>query len=228
MTKEKSHKTKIIVALDYTNPLDALEMAAKLRDHVDGFKINHALWSQSVYIKDYTKDNELFIDCKLWDTPNTVKQVLQKIVDKGATMTTISTFNNEAVFDVAQEYAEQIKLLAVTYLTSWNPEDQRQIAKDMPYNMWRDHVARIRHKGFKGIICSPLDIVQIKQEDFMHDLYRVCPGIKYESELKGQSRTTTPKEAQELGADYLVIGRSITESSDPIDTIQNIRQSLSA
>ena len=226
MTKEKSHKTKIIIALDYTNPLDALEMASKLRDHVDGFKINHALWSQSVYIKDYTKDNELFIDCKLWDTPNTVKQVLQKIVDKGATMTTISTFNNEAVFDVAQEYAEQIKLLAVTYLTSWNPEEQRQIAKDMPYNMWRDHIARIRHKGFKGIICSPLDIVQIKHEDFMHDLYRVCPGIKYESELKGQSRTTTPKEAQELGADYLVIGRSITEASDPIKTVKEIYDSL--
>ena len=46
---------KIIVALDYTNPLEALEMCAKLRDVADGFKINHALWSQSVYIKDYTK-----------------------------------------------------------------------------------------------------------------------------------------------------------------------------
>ena len=64
----------IIVALDYTNPLEALEMAAKLRDHVDGFKINHALWSQSVYIKDYTS-KELFIDCKLWDTPNTILAV---------------------------------------------------------------------------------------------------------------------------------------------------------
>ena len=88
---------KIIVALDYTNPLDALEMAAKLRGHVDGFKTNHTLWSQSVYIKDYTDGHELFVDCKLWDTPNTVKQVLQKIVDKGATMTTISTFNNNCL-----------------------------------------------------------------------------------------------------------------------------------
>ena len=91
--------SKIIVALDYTNPLDALEMCAKLRGIVDGFKINHALWSQSVYIKDYTEAGELFVDCKLWDTPNTVKTVLQKIVDKGATMTTVSTLNNLATFD---------------------------------------------------------------------------------------------------------------------------------
>ena len=213
---------KILVSLETKKSLD---LAERIKDYVDGFKINHLLWDEIVAWPDSWK-KELFVDFKLWDTPNTVKQVLQKIVDKGATMTTISTFNNEAVFDVAQEYAEQIKLLAVTYLTSWNPEEQRQIAKDMPYNMWRDHVARIRHKGFKGIICSPLDIVQIKHEDFMHDLYRVCPGIKYESELKGQSRTTTPKEAQELGADYLVIGRSITEASDPIKTVKEIYDSL--
>ena len=95
--------TKIIVALDYTNPLDALEMTAKLRGHADGFKINHALWSQSVYVKDYCEGNELFIDLKLWDTPNTIDTVLQKIVDKGATMTTISTLNNEAVFETIQK-----------------------------------------------------------------------------------------------------------------------------
>ena len=127
---------KIIVALDYTNPLDALEMAARLRDVVDGFKINHALWSQSVYIKDYTKDNELFIDCKLWDTPNTVKQVLQKIVDKGATMTTICTHNNTAVFEAVQPFAEQIKLLGVTYLTSWHGQERAELFKDTVQVMW--------------------------------------------------------------------------------------------
>ena len=99
--------SKIIVALDYTNPLEALEMCAKLRDVADGFKINHALWSQSVYIKDYTQAGELFVDCKLWDTPNTVKQVVQKIVDKGATMTTICTHNNEAVFQELKPFTKE-------------------------------------------------------------------------------------------------------------------------
>ena len=97
--------SKIIVALDYTDPLDALEMIAKLRGIVDGFKINHALWNESNYIKDY-EFNELFIDCKLWDTPNTVKTVMQKIIDKGATMTTVSTLNNKAVFDELEDFKD--------------------------------------------------------------------------------------------------------------------------
>ena len=215
---------KIIVALDYTNPLDALEMAAKLRGHVDGFKTNHTLWSQSVYIKDYTDGHELFVDCKLWDTPNTVKQVLQKIVDKGATMATISTFNNNSVFEEVKEFADKIKLLGVSYLTSWNAEEQYELYNDLPEHMWRKSIERIKNVGFSGIICSPHDIPTINLYD--RSLLRVCPGIKYNQELKGQSRTVTPKLAQQLGADYLIIGRSITHSKDPIKTISDIRNSL--
>ena len=60
-----------------------------------------------------------------------------------------------------------------------------------------------------------------------YNLIRVCPGIKYEkTELKGQSKTATPREAYELGADYLVIGRSITEASDPVEKVKEIYDSL--
>ena len=216
---------KIIVALDYTNPLDALEMAARLRDVVDGFKINHALWSQSVYIKDYTKDNELFIDCKLWDTPNTVKQVLQKIVDKGATMTTICTHNNTAVFEAVQPFAEQIKLLGVTYLTSWHGQERAELFKDTVQVMWRENIDRIVPYGFKGMICSPQDIDTMSFAK-NNKLLKVCPGIQYESKNTGQTRTNTPTEAVQLGADYLVIGRSITQADDPIEVANRIRKEL--
>ena len=229
-TRIMTNTSKIIVALDYTNPLDALEMAAKLRDVVDGFKINHALWSQSVYIKDYTKDNELFIDCKLWDTPNTVKQVLQKIVDKGATMTTICTQNSESVFEAIQPFASMTKLLGVTYLTSWDGQERTALYNNTVEQMWENSIDKMIKYKFAGVICSPLDIKTIKFVKPYNHLIKVCPGIQtknYESK-KDQKRVTTPKEGQQLGADFLVIGRSITESSDPIDTIQNIRQSLSA
>ena len=88
---------------------------------VDGFKINHLLWEQSEILKSFA--DELFIDCKLWDTPNTVEQVLNRIIKKGATMTTISTHNNDAVFEVCEQYANDIKLLGVTYLTSWTSSE---------------------------------------------------------------------------------------------------------
>jgi orotidine-5'-phosphate decarboxylase len=214
----------IIVALDYTNPLKALEMAAKLRDHVDGFKINHALWSQSVYIKDYT-DKELFIDCKLWDTPNTIKTVVEKIIAKGASMTTISTLNSPEVFETLKQYNNDIRLLGVTSLTSWTQQEEYDIHHKSPYHIWETHITKIKD-NFAGIICPVPDLPIIDKIDPDYDLIRVCPGIKYETKLKGQSRTGTPKEAQELGADYVVIGRSITQASDPVERVKEIYDSL--
>ena len=214
----------IIVALDYTNPLKALEMAAKLRDHVDGFKINHALWSQSVYIKDYT-DKELFIDCKLWDTPNTIKTVVEKIIAKGASMTTISTLNSPEVFETLKQYNNDIRLLGVTSLTSWTQQEEYDIHHKSPYHIWETHITKIKD-NFAGIICPVPDLPIIDKIDPDYDLIRVCPGIKYETKLKGQSRTGTPKEAQELGADYVVIGRSITQASDPVKRVKEIYDSL--
>ena len=167
--------TKIIVALDYTNPLDALEMAAKLRGHVDGFKTNHTLWSQSVYIKDYTEGHELFIDCKLWDTPNTVKQVLQKIVDKGATMTTVSTLNSQSVFEEVSQFADKIKILGVTYLTSWNSDELKNITNQSGPLLWRENIDRIRPYGFTGLICSAKDLHTVNP--LAPDFIKVCPGI---------------------------------------------------
>ena len=215
---------KIIVALDYTNPLDALEMAAKLRHHVDGFKTNHTLWSQSVYIKDYTVDKELFVDCKLWDTPNTIKQVLQKIVDKGATMTTLCTHNNEAAFEEAQQFSDQVKLLGVTYLTSWTGSDLLDILQYLPKGadtMWKENIQRVKKYNFAGMVCSPTDLAVVKP--LAQDMITVCPGI---GSNKGQVRSVTPKQAIELGADYLVIGRTITESDDPIGAVQKIKESI--
>jgi orotidine-5'-phosphate decarboxylase len=197
--------SKIIVALDCINPLDALGIVSKLRGKVDGFKINHMLWDEIGYLKDC---GELFVDCKLWDTPNTVKQVLEKIVDKGATMTTISTFNNDAVFEECSKFADKIKLLGVTYLTSWSSDDQFRLYNKSVKDMWSENINRARG-CLSGIICSPFDIETINEPD----LLKVCPGI---GAHVGQTRTAHPKKAKELGADYLVVGRTITTSNDPI------------
>ena len=207
--------SKIIVALDYNNPLDALEMAAQLRGLVDGFKINHMLWEQSEYLKDC---GELFVDCKLWDTPNTIKQVLEKIIKKGATMVTVSTFNNSVVFDECEKYKNDIKILGVTYLTRWSSQEQFDLYNVNVEDMWYNNINRAR-RCLSGIICSPLDIKTINEPE----LLKVCPGI---GSNKGQTRTVTPLEAQELGADYLIIGRTITNSDDPINTINDIRRSI--
>ena len=215
----------IIVALDYTDPLDALNMAHKLRDHVSGFKINHSLLNQSVYIKSYTS-KELFIDCKLWDTPNTVKLAVSKFIEKGATMTTICTLNNSEVFETLKEFNNDIQLLGVTSLTSWTQQEEYDIHHKSPYHIWDTHITKIKG-NFAGIVCPVPDLPIIDKIDPDYDLVRVCPGIKERQRtLSGQAKTETAVAAMRAGADYVVIGRSITEASDPVQKVKEIYDSL--
>ncbi len=211
--------TKIIIALDSSDAEENITTAQQLKDQVDGFKINHLLLEHTSVIKSFA--DELFIDCKLWDTPNTVKKVMQRIVDLGATMTTVSTLNSLEVFEELQDFTNKIKLLGVTYLTSWSSEDLLGIVHQNAPLLWRENIARVRPYGFAGMICSPKDLQTVNP--LAPHMIKVCPGIGTNS---GQSRTTTPKQAQELGADYLVIGRTITQSKDPIKTLIEIKESL--
>ena len=211
--------TKIIIALDNTSAKANVEIASKLKNKVDGFKVNHLMWEYTDAIRDLA--DELFIDCKLWDTPNTISQVMKRIVSKGATMTTISTLNNSAVFEELQDFRNKIKLLGVTYLTSWTGEDLLSIVHQNAPLLWRENIDRVRPYGFAGMICSPKDLQTVNP--LAPHMIKVCPGIGTNS---GQSRTTTPQQAKELGADYLVIGRTVTESNDPVQTVLDIKESL--
>ena len=210
---------KILVALDNMNFEAAFSMYVQLAPYCDGFKINHNLLDHSSMLSKY--EGEIFIDCKLWDTPNTLCSVIETILDKGATMTTISTFNNSDAFKCLHQYSEDIKLLGVTYLTSWNPEEQFQITRETLDDMWRRNIERIKKYNFTGIICSAQDIRDINKVD--DDLLRICPGITFRSSNSGQARTVSPAGAQKAGADYIILGRSITKSHHPVETIKKIK-----
>ena len=198
---------------------EALDIVPYLRNYIDGVKINHILWNEIDLVA--TEGKEIFFDFKLWDTPNTIKTVLEKIIQKGGTMTTISTYNSEEVFNMLKEYHDKIKLLGVTYPTSWSAKDQYEITREMPDKMWERAIRRIQ--GFYGIICSPLDIVDIKHNDIDEDLKTICPGIGHN---KGQSRVVSAEEASTLGADYIVVGRTVTDADDPVKVIKDIKEKL--
>tara|TARA_R100001369_G_scaffold8426_1_gene20729 strand:- start:1074 stop:1727 length:654 start_codon:yes stop_codon:yes gene_type:complete len=215
---------QIIIALDNMSFDKALESMILLGPFVDGFKINHTLLEHTSMFEKY--EGELMVDLKLWDTPNTVCSVVEKILKTPATMVTISTFNNSEVFQCLHQYSEDIKLLGVTYLTSWSAQEQYQITREMPHDMWRRNTERIRKYGFAGIICSAQDISDISQDSRCDGMLRICPGITFKSSNSGQTRTTSPRIAKDLGADYAVIGRSITQSSDPEETIMSIKKTL--
>ena len=211
---------KILVALDGMDFEKAFAMYVQLAPHCDGFKINHTLLEHSSMFTNY--EGEVMVDLKLWDTPNSVCSIVEKILETPATMCTVSTLNNEEVFKELHQYSEDIKLLGVTYLTSWSSTEQFEIIREMPYDMWRRHLSRIRKYGFAGIVCSAHDIKDMKDDSIL----RICPGITFQSSNSGQSRTTSPRRAMDLGADYAVIGRSITKAKDPVEIITEIKKSL--
>ena len=211
---------KILVALDGMDFEKAFGMYVQLAPHCDGFKINHTLLEHSSMFTNY--EGEVMVDLKLWDTPNSVCSIVEKILETPATMCTVSTLNNEEVFKELHQYSEDIKLLGVTYLTSWSSTEQFEIIREMPYDMWRRHLGRIRKYGFAGIVCSAHDIKDMKDDSIL----RICPGITFQSSNSGQSRTTSPRRAMDLGADYAVIGRSITKAKDPVEIITEIKKSL--
>ena len=102
--------TKIILALDHLDGLEADKTVKLLFDYVDGFKVNHTLYGLVDYINVKHPDKELFVDFKLWDTPNTVRNVVKDVISHGATMTTVSTYNNPEVFEI-------ISAVSYTHLT---------------------------------------------------------------------------------------------------------------
>ena len=215
---------KIIVALDNENAEANIEIAAKLKNKVEGFKVNHLMWEHTGVLKSLA--NELFIDCKLWDTPNTIKQVMKRIVDKGATMTTVSTLNSVSAFEELDLYKDKVKMLGVTYLTSWSGSDLLEIMNWLPGGnkvMWRENIDRIRPYGFAGMICSAKDIETVKP--LAPQMIRVCPGI---GKNKGQVRTVSAKQAIEMGADYIVVGRAITNANDPVQAVEEMKESINS
>ena len=102
-------------------------IAEKVQDYVDGWKIGHIGYGITKYdrtdpwarLNHYrlAPSKEIFFDFKLWDTPNTVKTVIEMCIKSDATMATVSTFNNDAVYKELEQYKDDIKLLAVTYLS---------------------------------------------------------------------------------------------------------------
>ena len=219
---------KIIVSLETKKSID---LAHKIVDYVDGFKINHLLWDEIIaWPEDWAKyrKKELFVDFKLWDTPNTVETVVKKVIDRGGTMVSINAHNSQDVFERLQKISDQIKLVGVVSLTSWDPEAERGILRDVSYNVWQQSMNKLRKNNFQDLVCPVTELRTIKSLDLSGpSAFRyICPGIVFEKEMTGQARTGTPKQAKDEGASTIILGRIVTEAENPNEVLTKIKGSL--
>ena len=167
---------------------------------------------------------EIFLDLKLHDIPNTVKKSIKGLSSLPIKMLTIHTSGGKDMMKAAIEAASgtQIKVFGVTALTSLNNDDTNQIFQRSTSEQVNAMLDLAEEAGIDGVVCSPHELELVSKRN----LLSITPGIRLQESNDDQKRVMTPREAANLGADYLVIGRPITASKDIKKSLNEIYQSL--
>ena len=167
---------------------------------------------------------EIFLDLKLHDIPNTVKKSIKGLSSLPIKMLTIHTSGGKDMIKAAMEAASgtQIKVFGVTALTSLNNDDTNQIFQRSTSEQVNAMLDLAEEAGIDGVVCSPHELKLVSKRN----LLSITPGIRLQESNDDQKRVMTPREATDLGADYLVIGRPITASKDIKKSLNEIYQSL--
>ena len=225
---------KIIVALDLDDINKTLKLVKELKKEAYAFKIGHEFFYNfgiEGYKKIYKICPRIFLDLKLHDIPNTVQKGLKAISKLKPIFTTIHISGGDEMQKIsALKNNKKTNILGVTILTSLDNKQTEKYYKEKNVNILVKKFANYAKKNnLSGLVCSPLEI-NIVRKQVGKGMVLVVPGIRPEKKSKDkkddQKRTLTPKEAIKLGADFLVIGRPITKSKDPLNTIKKINQSI--
>ncbi len=221
---------KIIVALDTANLGKAIKLVQILKKEVYAFKIGHEFFYNfglEGYKKIYKICPRIFLDLKLHDIPNTVEKGLRAIIKLKPIFTTIHLSGGDQMQKISKiKSNKKTKILGVTILTSLDKKQTSKYYKEKNVKMLVKRFSKYaKENNINGLVCSPLEIESIRKA-IGKKMILVVPGIRLQKKLLNkkddQKRTLDPKEAIKLGADFLVIGRPITESKNPLLTIKNI------
>jgi len=171
------------------------------------------------------KGFDIFLDLKLHDIPNTVKKSIEGLKYLPINMLTIHTSGGLQMMKAAMDAVSgaDIKVFGVTALTSLTNDDTNIIYQRDAASQVNAMLEIATQAGIDGVVCSPHELSLVKQKD---SLLSITPGIRLSDSDDDQSRIMTPQKAIELGANYLVIGRPITEASDPKIALKNIYNSI--
>lgn len=229
-----SRLLSIIVALDAKSQYDALTIADQLDPSLCRVKVGKELFTHvgpSIVKLLNDKGFEVFLDLKFHDIPHTTAQAVCAAADLGVWMVNVHASGGRKMMETCVERLKagnyQTQLIAVTVLTSMGREDLKDIGLDVePF----EHVQRLakltQDTGLDGIVCSAQEAKMLR-ETLAQDFALVTPGIRpVGSNADDQKRIVTPKQAMLDGATHLVIGRPITQSEHPNQTLTDILATL--
>ncbi|MDC3184342.1 orotidine-5'-phosphate decarboxylase [Pelagibacteraceae bacterium] len=180
------------------------------------------------YKKIYSICPKIFLDLKLHDIPNTVKKGLEALIKMKPLFTTIHISGGDDMMISSRKSKKNTMILGVSILTSLDSNQTKKYYNQKNVSALVKKFAKEAKKNkLDGVVCSPQEIRYIRNEVGKKFII-VTPGIRIDNKLKSddQKRIETPKKAIKLGANYLVIGRPITKSKDPLKTLKEINKSL--
>ena len=232
MTNQKD--CGLILALDLETREEALEVLDHLGDSVEWVKIGLQLFT--AYGPDFVRviaerNYRIFLDLKLHDIPNTVAKAVQSIGQLPVELLTLHAAGGTEMIEWANQarlkHAPQLKLLAVTVLTSMSSEQLQALNVQVSAEEQVLHLAKKSlEAGAQGLVCSPLELPALR-EHFGTDPLIVTPGIRPKgSDSNEQKRVMSPSAAALAGSNYIVVGRPILKADDPALTATSIRQEL--
>ncbi len=224
----------LIVALDVPDKPSALNAVEQLSGHVGYFKLGLEIFTREgprlvEEIRD--RGEKIFLDLKLHDIPNTVRGAVRSACRLGVHMLTVHASGGANMLTAASQEAQLSSspplLLAVTALTSLSEEEMKNLGVGGSVEQWVTRLAELAYNsGIRGIVASSKELPMLRSK-FQNTLQFVIPGIRPAgTALQDQSRTATPAEAIQAGANYIVVGRPILQAPDPIKAADSIVEEI--
>ncbi len=226
---------KIIIALDYDSLEKALDIVNQLDPKLCRLKVGKEMFT--LFGPEWVKQLvslgfDVFLDLKFHDIPNTVAKACAAAAHLGVWMINVHATGGSAMMKAARASLDAFGdnrplLTAVTILTSMSADEYSSIGYKRDIQQQVLHLAKLAQEAkLDGVVCSALEAKNLSAE-LGKDFKLVTPGIRPEGSDKGdQARVMTPKQALQAGASYLVIGRPITQSKEPLKKLCEISDSL--
>ncbi|MGH1371031.1 MAG: orotidine-5'-phosphate decarboxylase [Cellvibrionaceae bacterium] len=226
---------QILVAMDFDNTKSCLDMADRLSPELCRLKVGKELFTAAgpqVVEGLMNKGFEVFLDLKFHDIPNTTAKAVKAAAELGVWMVNVHASGGERMMAAARNELDKRTgnrplLIAVTVLTSMEQSDLTQIgiARE-PQEQVLQLASLAKSSGMDGVVCSAMEASMLNQE-LGGEFRLVTPGIRpANAAADDQRRIVTPADAIAAGSHYLVIGRPITQSADPVATCREIAASI--
>lgn len=232
LTPSISKNPRIIVALDFNNAGDVLSLADQLDPELCRLKVGKELFTATgpqLVEKLIARRFDVFLDLKFHDIPNTVASACRVAHDLGVWMVNVHALGGRKMLQAARNAIPQstTKLIAVTLLTSMDQSDLDDIGLTGEPVDIVERLARLASDcSLDGVVCSALEAPRLK-ELLGNEFCLVTPGIRPSGgHADDQKRITTPQQAIQNGSDYLVIGRPITQATNPLLICQQINSEI--